>query len=445
MKRFALLMLLAAGAAGAQTGTTNCRSSAYVCSAAAFISNSQVTYGSVGANIHALDFTGATRFAVWIDRRVTTQRGICLAGNVTTGSCLNELMVDGTGAATFSSTVTSGVSSGSNAYTMGTGAWFDLGGGGNDRIKSDGTNVLVDTHYAPNADQTSTLGTANNAWLRGYFNAGVQLDRGDVVKWTTAPISDNTTLESQVAFNDSVQEPFYGTDVRKYNPVGQGREWVVEKRVQVADLGFENTNCPLANPGLKSTGAAGVTYSCTDAAAAGQNTQSGESFRILNTTAAASSISIINTSANVTKRELGPRYLQRASVPTGSSTNVRHWIALVPQATSLTGVDTGAISIAGFRYSTVAGDTAWQACTGDGTTTTCTSTGVAMTVDTNHLFEVDCREQTNCVFFINGSLVVRKTSNLPGATTQLAPRASVEATSAAARALWYGRSAVQTN
>ncbi len=66
----------------------------------------------------------------------------------------------------------------------------------------------------------------------------------------------------------------------------------------------------------------------------------------------------------------------------------------------------------GFRYSTHAGDTNWQAVTADGSAQTVTDTGVA--ADTNmHVFRVAQVSGTGYEFYIDGNLVATNTTHLP--------------------------------
>jgi hypothetical protein len=71
-----------------------------------------------------------------------------------------------------------------------------------------------------------------------------------------------------------------------------------------------------------------------------------------------------------------------------------------------------------FRYSTAVADPAWMACSYGGGAQSCTSTGVAVAINAEYLLRVDCRTlATGCKFYINGSLALVKTTNLPATTS----------------------------
>lgn len=390
MKTLTLLFVLVAGVAGAQPATTNCRSSAFVCNSSTFESfatTGPAFRGRVGAAQYVL--MNGTAWGIWTNSGDLTM-------NFTVGN-LTAMSINAAG------------------------------------------QVFQYTQNWP----VQNTGSASPSFSARY---GVTFAAGADTTWSSTPISNNTIATSQVVYNSSAQELAFN-NVRAYTPLGSGRDWVLEKRELRADLGYENANCPIGAPSIRSTGAGAVTFACTDAAAATTTTLEFETFRMSTTAAAGASVSLVDVSANVTKLELGPKYKQRVMVPSGSDAAVRLWLALVPTATSLSGVDTGAINVIGFRYSTAVPDTSWQACTGNGAAVTCVSTGVSVSIAHRATFEIDCRETTACRFLINGSLVASQTTpaNMPGTTTQLAPRLLVQTTNATAKAFGYGRAALETN
>lgn len=106
-----------------------------------------------------------------------------------------------------------------------------------------------------------------------------------------------------------------------------------------------------------------------------------------------------------------------AVIFTGSSlATERVWAGMT--ISDLTGSDTGTQRKAAFRFSTGAADTTWQACTSDGTTASCTDTGVTVTVSTSYTLEIDCATASTCFFYVNNALTpqVSKTTNLPNAS-----------------------------
>jgi len=95
----------------------------------------------------------------------------------------------------------------------------------------------------------------------------------------------------------------------------------------------------------------------------------------------------------------------------------RVWVGMFDSTLSTTtifGSDTlHANQYAAFRFSTVAGDTAWQCVTSDGTTQTVVSSGV--TADTkSHRFVIICNDSVpNVQFYIDGVLVATITTHTP--------------------------------
>ena len=107
------------------------------------------------------------------------------------------------------------------------------------------------------------------------------------------------------------------------------------------------------------------------------------------------------------------------------TTDIRAYVGVVDSTSgaSIGGNDNNATASAAkyayFRYSTVAGDTVWQAITSNGTTQTVTSTGI--TPDTNgHTFAVIFNDAApNITFYIDGVLVATITTTLPPANTNM--------------------------
>lgn len=102
------------------------------------------------------------------------------------------------------------------------------------------------------------------------------------------------------------------------------------------------------------------------------------------------------------------------------TTDVRMWIGLVANTnigpTNMPSSDVAVATFIGFRYSSSAGDTAWQCVVAhDGTARTVTSSGVA--VDTkSHYFSFICNDAGSSVaFYIDGVLVATVATNYPAA------------------------------
>jgi hypothetical protein len=107
----------------------------------------------------------------------------------------------------------------------------------------------------------------------------------------------------------------------------------------------------------------------------------------------------------------------------GDIANQRIWAAFTTAA-ALDQSDAGVGNTVGFRYSTGAGDTKWQAVTRNAGTglNTVTDTGVTVVADTRYEFHIDARNAgSSILFYINGTLVATLTTTLPVLTTTGGP------------------------
>lgn len=95
----------------------------------------------------------------------------------------------------------------------------------------------------------------------------------------------------------------------------------------------------------------------------------------------------------------------------------------------------------GFVFDTGASHTNWQAISNDNSGTgTITDTGVAVATSTDYVFCIDFTDTSSVKYYINNSLVVTRTSQLPTAATQLLVAAQVQNLNspAAGKRLWCG-------
>jgi hypothetical protein len=115
-------------------------------------------------------------------------------------------------------------------------------------------------------------------------------------------------------------------------------------------------------------------------------------------------------------------------------TAVRYWADVNSNASTTCNNDSAAAAKVGFRYSTDASDTTWQACTSDGATQSCTDTTVTVVADTAYILEMR-KNGSAFDFYVNGVLKVHKTTNVPSGTSALNLAMSVSALSASARTL----------
>lgn len=88
---------------------------------------------------------------------------------------------------------------------------------------------------------------------------------------------------------------------------------------------------------------------------------------------------------------------------------------------NVAGADNPNYNLADFRFSTAAGDTNWQCRTKDGTTANLTDSGVAPSTSGPTYLEIDYTPGVSAKFWINGTLVATKTTNLPDGTTVMYP------------------------
>lgn len=117
-------------------------------------------------------------------------------------------------------------------------------------------------------------------------------------------------------------------------------------------------------------------------------------------------------------------------------TSIRIWVGISKFGDSTETSDApGGALYAMFRFSTGAGDTNWQACTGNGTAS-CTDTGTTVAGSTIYKLTIDYSTAGSVLFYINDVLKVTKTTNLPtGVSSSYGPWVSVTTLTTAARAI----------
>ena len=108
--------------------------------------------------------------------------------------------------------------------------------------------------------------------------------------------------------------------------------------------------------------------------------------------------------------------------PAGKITDERWWWGFTNQSLATQGgSDNPAGNYAAFRFSTNAGDTAWQAITKDGTTQNVLPTGIVPVINQTQIFTIVFNDSVpNVQFFINGVLVATSSAHLPTSGTNLA-------------------------
>lgn len=113
------------------------------------------------------------------------------------------------------------------------------------------------------------------------------------------------------------------------------------------------------------------------------------------------------------------------------------------QVTTLAGANT--IKGCWFRYDTGLSDTAWQACSSDGTTASCTTTTVSVTAATTYRLGIDNTLSGTCDFYVNGVLKVTKKNEINTTNTALGIEATITARASAVRALSVSKVILEEN
>lgn len=138
-----------------------------------------------------------------------------------------------------------------------------------------------------------------------------------------------------------------------------------------------------------------------------------------------------------------------AVVRTDASAVTSQTVFIGMVASSLDQITTlaGANGIRGcwFRYDTGLSDTAWQACSSDGTTASCSTTSVTVAAATTYAMGIDNTVSGTCDYYINGVRRVNKTSNISVANTALGIEATITARASAARSLSVSKVIVEQN
>lgn len=144
------------------------------------------------------------------------------------------------------------------------------------------------------------------------------------------------------------------------------------------------------------------------------------SFITLPTTASSGNIGgLVSATFNLVRRQWNPTFYARVKTP-ADITSIRYWIGLC--SADVTNVDTlaGATEFAGFRFSTVAGDTVWRAITKDASTQSVGTLPSAVAANTVYELRVRFDSAAGKAYFsVDGSSEAEVTANLPQAATDL--------------------------
>lgn len=148
----------------------------------------------------------------------------------------------------------------------------------------------------------------------------------------------------------------------------------------------------------------------------------GDDFPSVNfpTTAATGNLGgFVTPTFNLVRRSHNP--IMTCVMRTSVITNLRFWVGLI--SADVTAVDTiaGATEFAGFRFSTVAGDTTFKAITKDASTQNAgVNVGAAVVASTAYVLRMRIDSANGLVYFsVNGSAEVSLNANLPAVSTNL--------------------------
>jgi hypothetical protein len=146
----------------------------------------------------------------------------------------------------------------------------------------------------------------------------------------------------------------------------------------------------------------------------------------------------VTTNAAFIDSQNKPRCTFKMKTDPTSLADQRIWVGMMSIAppNNDTPGSSSAAHGAAFRFSSVAGDTKWQAVTFNGATQTVADTGVTVTTATRFDLVIDFANfPTNILFYVNGVLKVTATATLPTSTTALQPAIRLIEQSGNARAI----------
>lgn len=220
--------------------------------------------------------------------------------------------------------------------------------------------------------------------------------------------------------------------------VGGGQHPTQQVFTAAGRVGAESTVCPVITSPVPQTGGSGgsaISHTCTTVAAATSSVgaATGRSYRVSTTLGVANSTDTVVTQAFVQPRQ-APRFCAWVLSPS-TLTTVRLWVGLFSAAPGSS--DGPTASHLSFRFSTNAGDTNWMICSADGTTSSCSSTGLAVVASREYLLCLDATSSSAIYAQVSGEgsgpVFATKSTNLPQVNSNLLMAHSVETLAASAR------------
>jgi len=241
--------------------------------------------------------------------------------------------------------------------------------------------------------------------------------------------------------------PMHGNGTRLVQ-VGGGVNWALEQRSLTINPFMENSSlCPRCTECKGTTLSAMDGQTCTNTGSPTTSIVDGIDFYNLVTGAVSTNTSSWISANDETRRNKYPHMVWTAQLP--ATTLERVWYGL--SSVALNGSDTPTGQIVAFRYSTNAADTKWQFCTGDGSTTSCSDTGVTVAANRSYRLEADCRDSAagKCIATIvaqvtGAATTIQKTTNLPTPGNNMRPRVYCETLTSAAKTCGLGPSVLET-
>ena len=158
----------------------------------------------------------------------------------------------------------SGVSSGSNAYTLTTGQRIRMDSTSGDWLDGDGTNIRSNTNFIPVTDVASTLGTTSLRWSVIHGNVIHSYGGGMVIDTGTLSTANNPTIDfsgSTGAFKTTTGvTTIGGGEVLKYNAQSGTTYTAVstDRIIGIANASAKTVTLPSAS------GIAGTCYTVKD-------------------------------------------------------------------------------------------------------------------------------------------------------------------------------------
>jgi hypothetical protein len=320
---------------------------------------------------------------------------------------------------------------------------IDFGTGANDWLASDGTRLVQ-------GDGTAGGINAHTYRVVGNTNA-------------TTNVTATTTGNGGIGFRQSDSQHYMMKTNRNFSPILSGPDWVYDGRTWLTEVTHEATACPVQRQAsVLAAGGGDTTVFCHDPPGSPGGVVVGtghpaQPYRTFNTTTVAGQRSIFGTFTTsapatgvsqspqtFTSRRAGPVYAFRLRTGSAGWTSNITWYAglfsLIPATNTPTANSVYVRFDTANPPPSATPDTRFRLCACVSSTCTCSNFSVAPAINTEYLFEVDCRESsTACYGYLNGTYETSVTTNLPGLATNMGWAFGLENVDAVARSAGLGR------